>query len=70
MRLQSILLVIIFVACIVLTLYVFTFGSVINDFIVQIGLVKVYRLFNWFFYVFSKCLRYVCFFDYTKYVLC
>ena len=40
MRLQSILLVIIFVACIVLTLYVFTFGSVINDFIVQIGLVK------------------------------
>ena len=40
MRLQSILLVIIFVACIVLTLYVFTFGSVINDFIVKIGLIQ------------------------------
>lgn len=40
MRLQSVLLVIIFVACIILTLYVFTFGGIINNFIVRLGIVK------------------------------
>lgn len=71
MRLQSILLVIIFVACIVLTLYVFTFGSVINDFIVQIGLVKSIPSFlTGFFIYFLNVFVMFVFFDYTKYVLC